>query len=192
MVNALSPVLFASNNSKKTKAAYNIPNIGFQTNLPVGERRDLSAQEQKELDAGLSGFWPKIMPGYNTKLPQMVADPVKVGAITGTGAAVTVGTIATLIGSKAAVMGEPITATIGAVVTGLAAIAGFVGGFFSQRNQNENVQDMMHRLPEGATYRDMLSDNVYNQSQVSSAGSNLTNPLLAGMIAGSIASNDNK
>ena len=90
-------------------------------------------------------------------------------------------------------MGEPVTATIGAVVTGLAAIAGFVGGFFSQRNQNENVQDMMHRLPKGSTYRDMLSDNVYNnQSQISSSGSNLTNPLLAGMIAGSIANNDNK
>lgn len=190
MMNAVSPVQFSANSKKDSKPAYGIQNIGFQTNLPVGERRELTAQEQAQLDKGLSGFWPKIKPGYNTKLPEMVADPVKVGTLTGVGTGATVTGILALLGSKAAAVGEPIISTTGAVVAGLATLAGFIGGFFSQRNQNENVQDMMHRLPEGATYRDMLSDNVYNQTrQASPAANNLANPILAGIIAGNIADN---
>ena len=71
-------------------------------------------------------------------------------------------------------IGAGILGGMGAMMQGMRHAAGFGGlalgaafgafsGYFGRRQANENILDLMRRLPEGATRRDMLSDPVYQQ-----------------------------
>ena len=147
-----------------TGKPYGVQSIALRDDLPISERRELSSAEQKQVEEGLSNWIPKISPGYNTKPTELLASPEKVGFLSALGlggiASVLTGTMLTLKDGFAGA--DPLITGAVALFTGT---IGFIGGFFSQRNSNENTLDMIKRLPEGSTMRDMLSDPLYRQQQ---------------------------
>lgn len=145
---------------------YGVKSISIRDDLPVAERRELTPQEQQDVETGLSSWLPKIFPGYNTKPTELLASPEKMGAMSALG----------LGGLTAAVLGTFLTVKDGLfngfdpLITAGAALLtggiGFVTTFLSQRNSNEDTLDLMRRLPEGATRRDMLADPLYRQEKL--------------------------
>lgn len=127
---------------------YGISNVGIQSYLPVQAKRSFSSQEQGAIQHGLSQWWPKLFPSYSTPPQELLASPGKSAAIAGT------------IGALAGVL-----MTIGSGLPMIAAPALGLGsgilGYFLRRQKNEDVLDLMHRFPAGATRRDLLSDPVY-------------------------------
>ena len=133
-----------------------IQNYGVQQYLPIMEKRDLGNLDDEAVQEHLHHWLPRIRAGYSTPLPELLASPGKsaIISIIGTGLFSSImGALWTVAFGKTA-----IGATIGGVLgLGLGAYA----GFFNRRQQNENILDIMKRLPEGATKRDLLSDPVY-------------------------------
>ena len=159
-----------------------IPNIGTQAYLPVMEKHDLEKPEQKEIKRGLSQWWPRIGAGYSTPIPQLLADPLKSGILSAIGT----GIVGAVIGVLA------IRSLLSLVVGGaLGMLIGGVMGFINRRQQNENILDLMQRLPQGATKRDLLSDPVYQAdltrqaaARANSGGDLFTTMAMASMMNG--------
>ncbi len=161
-----------------------IPNIGTQAYLPVMEKHDLEKPEQKKIDQGLNRWWPKIGAGYSTAIPELLASPGKSATLSAVGTGIT-GAGLGLMACKNA---------IGASIGGLLGMAlGGITGFINRRQQNENILDLMQRLPQGATKRDLLSDPVYQADLArqaatrSNAGGDLfTNMAMLSMMNGGL------
>ncbi len=161
-----------------------IQNHGVQQYLPIAEKRELGKAEEKSLEKGGDRWWPKLGAGYATPMAELMANPAKsatLGAIgTGFVSAVMGGFMlhnARLVGAAAGLLGG--------------SVLGGFGSFVNRRQQNENIVDLMKRLPPGATKRDMLSDPVYQQEltqramrQSNSSGNIATLALMSSMMGG--------
>lgn len=159
-VNSVS-MAFGHAKASTSGKPYGIQSIAIRDDLPIAEQRQLSEQEQKKIQEGMESWWPKISPGFNSKPSELLADPGKVGVIQGAGlGALATGITGALLSANGFTAGEGfLTALIG-IGSG---VLGFMGGLFTQRQKNENVVDMMKRLPEGATLRDMMADPLYRE-----------------------------
>lgn len=123
----------------------------LQQYLPLAPRRQLAPQENSMVqDRLMNGWYPKVMPGYSTPLSAMLSNPAKTATINGG-----ITALATLLIGTFFV--HPLAGIIGGPILGL--ITG-VMSYFGSRQKNDNILDMMSRLPAGATRRDMLSDPV--------------------------------
>lgn len=133
---------------------YGIRQIGTQQFLPIQAKRQLTSLDQAEVKRGLSQWWPTVFQSYATPLYKMLASPFKSGIIGGLLAGVATGIYTGLMRASG---GATILITAGA-----ALLVGAIS-YFSRQQSNENVLDLMQRLPEGSTKRDMLSDPVYQK-----------------------------
>lgn len=125
--------------------------LAFQQYAPISKRREFNPSEQDEIEAGESKVVPKIWQSYQTPMWQLLSSPAKAGLISGIPGAVAGGALGYLAGGGQG-------ATIGAASGG--ALTGFLG-YFSRKQRNENIKELMRRLPPHATKRDMLSDPAY-------------------------------
>lgn len=161
-----------------------IQNYGTQSYLPIAERRELQKPEVKKLDQGMDRWWPKIAAGYSTPMTELLASPTKSATLSAIGT----GIVLALLGGIT-LKPRAVFAAIGAVV---GAIFGGVTGFLNRRQQNENITDLMSRLPVGATKRDLLADPVYqadlNRKAESASGGGGE---LLGMAGGMLMSSGN-
>lgn len=136
-----------------------IQNHGVQQYLPIAEKRELEKDEQKRLKKGSDRWWPRIGAGYSTPMDELMADPLKSAILGGAGTAV-VGALTGLVTFIHSATGRVVAAGLGLVGGG---VLGGITSFINRRQQNDNIEDLMRRLPPGATKRDMLSDPVYQQ-----------------------------
>jgi hypothetical protein len=121
-----------------------------------GERRGLTEAEMIELQKGLGQWFPKVFQSAGTPVAQTLASPLKnsllhgaMGAIPG---AAIGGGLGYLIGKKdlhKALVG----AGIGAGVTGLLST---VRQYIRRKRENEDVTELLHRLPEEPVLRDLM------------------------------------
>ncbi len=132
-----------------------LQNHGIQRFLPIASSRPLTPQEQSAVAQGLKQWWPKIGAGYITPIPKLLASPLKSSVLSGgLGGAF----------SSAMLKGEEEALThANAPLAALGALLFGAMGFISRRQSNENILDLMRRLPEGSTKRDLLSDPVYQE-----------------------------
>lgn len=151
---------------------YGISQIGMQRYLPVGGRRKLSPEEEKDVERGSSQWIGKLFPGYSTPLPDMMSSPGKGALMHGLG----FGGLGALLGAVAGAKADSPyggmdpsdlgsnKALLGALLGGsIGGIGGGLAGYFSRRQENENLDDIMRRLPPKATLRDYRSDPVVGQ-----------------------------
>lgn len=182
----ISPGSFCSNspysgNSYAPSRPYGIKNYGVQSYLPINEKRELEKSEEKEVKKNLRNFWPKIGAGYSTPIPELLASPIwsAVGGAIGTG--LTIGLLGAICCLRKA-----LPLFIGGSVIG--AVIGAFTGFISRRRQNENILDIMKRLPPNSTKRDLLSDPVYQKDRELAAmkGANTGGDIFTGVMLGSM------
>ena len=132
---------------------YGMDSMAVQQYAPIHNKRELSSEEQKDVDQGQSQWLPKIFQSYATPLPQMMASPgrqaILAGLAGGLGGAYGGGMIGGALGSPG------VGAAIGGVgLGGLSALMQYM----NRNAENENILDIMKRLPRGATKRDYLAD----------------------------------
>jgi hypothetical protein len=152
--------------TRSKSKAYGIDAVGVQNYLPVQEKRQLTPEEQVEIRENLSNWLPTLFPSYGTKAPELLADPVKTGVLTG-------GLTGTVTGGLAGAMqllfahGD-VSGITALVAGGVGAVTGLLSGvmsYFRRNQENSDIIDLMKRLPPGATKRDLLADPVYQQDQ---------------------------
>ena len=153
----LSPVLL-----KKA-----IENVGVQQFVPLSDRREFSDKEKEDIDREKSHLLPKIFKSYKTPAVELLSSPGKqslLAALLGGGLGAAGGALAGmdrgLYGGGEFGTGSAIGAGIGGL--GLGGLAALLT-YFGRKQRNEDVEDLMSRLPEGATRREMLSDPVYQR-----------------------------
>lgn len=136
-----------------------IQNHGVQQYLPIAPIRKLEEDEEKRLKKGSDRWWPRIGAGYSAPMYELMADPLKSAILGGAGTAIG-GALAGLMMFIHSATGRVVGAGLGFLGGG---VLGGVTSFINRRQQNDNIEDLMRRLPPGATKRDMLSDPVYQQ-----------------------------
>ena len=128
------------------------------------QKRQQSPEEAFAIQKGLQQWWPAIGNHYGTPVTQLLASPGKQAVLDGiTGGLLGAGITAFLLFSSALRrFTAPAATVIGLAVGGLSAWSAYVG----RVRKNGNILDLMKRLPEGATKRDLLSDPVYMQERL--------------------------
>jgi hypothetical protein len=168
----------------KEAASYGAKALQHQQYSPIMERRDLSKNEQSEVDRESNKLIPRIFKSEEDPLSVDMASPWASGAA---GAAIG-GTAGALLSSPLGLAPRTIGSenrrnlSLAAVLLTLAgATAGGVIGYKGRQAKNRTVQERMRRLPEGARRRDVFSDPAYQ------ADLDRQNQLMqAGIIAGSL------
>lgn len=135
----------------KNPGPYGMQSYAVQQYAPVGDRRDFTEGERKAIAAGQSQWFPKIFQSFATPIPEMMASPGRAAALAG----LLSGTFGAGIGAAATggkSVGVPVAAGLGA--GGLSALLAYYG----RKASNEDLEEIMRRLPAGATKRDYMAD----------------------------------
>jgi hypothetical protein len=125
--------------------------------IPIdGSRRELTPEEQKEVDEKSDRLLPDLIQTDTTPIPNMMSNPKKQGLLAALlgGAA---GAAGGYYGGQAAGI-SPVGSSIG-----LGTLAAMLAGIPTYLNQHENSQRMlevMKRLPKGATRRDYNAEEM--------------------------------
>lgn len=122
-----------------------------QSLLPISERRELSPEENREIRHGDEQWIPKIFESLNDSPAVRMANPGAQAALWGGGIGLPA---AALIGS--ATDSAPAGLVGGAALGGLASLL----AFYRRRQKNEDIREIMQRLPEGANLRDFEADPI--------------------------------
>ncbi len=134
--------------------------LAVQSFMPTGGRRELSQPERDLVDKGKSRWMPRIFPSYATPAHELMASPLKQSLLWGLPAA-TLGGLATAGYASQAGLGNPVAGGLGALgALGIGGLTALITAKM-QNASNEDVEELMRRLPPGATRRDLMSDPVY-------------------------------
>lgn len=142
-----------------------MPAVALQNYMPLNEAREFSPEENRAISTGENQWISRVAPGYRTPLPALLSSPSK-GFALSTTAGGAAGAVGGIIAASAKLSGG---ATWGRALAWMGGIAGGgillgalsgVGLYFARRQRNDDVIEMMRRLPPGATRRDMLADPV--------------------------------
>jgi hypothetical protein len=156
--------------------------MGVQKYLPIQEKRDLAPVESQAVQQGLSQWFPKLFPSYGTPVVELLASPAKSAILGG-------GIMALATGALGFLQGAKCNKTAALFALGGAALGGIMS-YFSRQQSNENILDLMKRLPSGATKRDLLSDPAYQadlnrQAMMMGNRGDFSSGLLAGALVSS-------
>ena len=124
--------------------------LAFQQFAPIARRRQLTTEEQGNVAKGQRKFIPKIWQSYQTPMWQLLSSPAKSSLMAGLPAAAIGGALGGAVAHN--------TGTGAALGAAVAGIPTAVLAYYARKRQNEDILELMRRLPEGATKRDMLSD----------------------------------
>jgi hypothetical protein len=161
----------------KKEKPYDTGQVGLQEYLPVQKKRPLSEKEEESVEREQTHWFPRIFESYGMPLQERMASPGKQGllhALLGGGLGAAIGKGGAGVahdifgGDKGTMMaaGIPLGALLGATAMGIPA-------YFRRRARNEGTREMMSRLPEGATLRDLLSDPAYQRDKTRQHQANL-------------------
>lgn len=147
------------------KQANEYSGISLQSYLPIDKKRNLSKNENSQIEEGSSQVIPRI---FTSDADNPTVDMASPGWGAGIGGAVGAG----LGGIGGAALGlsggpqdggkVPVLALLGAALGGT---VGGVVGYKGRVSNNNTIRDRMARLPEGATRRDLESDPLYQRRQ---------------------------
>lgn len=150
---------------RKQAAPYGGKQLQHQMYAPLMERRELSPEEEAMV-AEEEGKWiPKIFKS-DADSPAVASSNPKVTAalagLLGGGAGATVGGLVGADMAQGTDLGEAGGGALGALVGGLplGALTALIAYKLKDRG-NKDRREMLRRLPEGATRRDMKADPVY-------------------------------
>jgi hypothetical protein len=140
----------------------------LQSYLPVGQKRQLSPEEEARIESRKGAVLPKIFKSLKDNPEADIHSPWTMASILGLlgagGGGVLGAGLGNAIGGKTdnPELGAGIGGALGA---GLGGLAGGALGYHGTNAENESIEEMMSRLPEGAKRRDMQSDPVYQAEQ---------------------------
>jgi hypothetical protein len=120
----------------------------------ISVHRPLSPSEVSAVQDAQSRWFPRVLVGNGTPLPDTMSSPDKGALMHGGLGAVLGGSIGTGLGvmAKQPYLGAVLGAALGAGIGG-------AHGYHTRKLWNEEATDLMQRLPAGATYRDYLADS---------------------------------
>lgn len=129
--------------------------VNAQHYSPQMAKRKLTANEQDDVEAGENRWLPTLFQNYGTPVSEMMASPLKMSLLTGIPVAAIVATLAARGNMTPGAATRPL-------LTGAAAgLGGGLGMYYHQQSRNNDLKELMTRLPEGATRRDLLADPAY-------------------------------
>lgn len=129
--------------------------LNTQRYSPQMAKRKLTSDEEAAVAAGESRWMPTLFQNYGTPVTDMMASPLKMSLLTGIPVAAIVAALASNGKMTQTAAGQPL-------LTGLAAgVGGGLGTYWHQQSRNKGLKDMMTRLPEHATKRDLMADSAY-------------------------------
>jgi hypothetical protein len=150
-------------------AKLDLQQLGVQQYAPLGPGRDFSEEEEKSISEEKTHWLPKIFQSYQTPIPELLASPGKqsVGAgLLGGGLGALLGGAAgaSMQGGGQAGLPDGYRMAAGAAAGGL-GLGGIMAllQYYTRKKKNEDIEELMRRLPEGAVRRDMLADPVYQK-----------------------------
>jgi hypothetical protein len=158
--------------SDKAPKKKNVVNVASHQFLAPSARREFTPEEEEAVEAGKSRWLPTLFQSYSTPVPAMMADPGKQALLAGLLGAGLGGSIGLGLGHRLG--NENLGGAIGAGIGGLGA-----GGlaYFARQAKNQDLEEIMRRLPPGARKRDYLADPAVQadllRSSFSSAASRL-------------------
>jgi hypothetical protein len=162
--------------------------VGVQRYMPLSSmKRPFSEAENAAIKKGEDQWIPSVGNNYSTPIPSLLASPTKAGLMSGALLGGLVGITTRMLASGSSNLGlKVIIATL--IGGGIGAFTGFI----HRKQKNGDMLDLMQRLPEGASKRDMLSDPVYqsdlNRRAQGGSSYGATDGLMTGMLAGSLMS----
>lgn len=119
-----------------------------------GARRELSDEEWQNIEKGLSRWAPALFKNYGTPVENILANPVKNSLIY----SALLGLLGAGLGAGGGYLyGNDKYILPGALLGGSsAALLSFLGNYIRRKNKNENIIELMHRLPPNAKLRDLM------------------------------------
>jgi len=129
--------------------------VNSQHYSPQMSKRKLTEDEQSAVSEGENRWLPTMFQNYGTPVSEMMASPLKMSLLTGVPVGLIVAGLAARGNMSPTAAGQP-------ALTGLAAgLGGGLGMYWHQQSRNTGLKELMTRLPEGATKRDLLADPAY-------------------------------
>lgn len=182
---SVPPEAFVSQDSFESRSqptrfsgAYGMQNYAVQQYVPIMEKRNLSPNEFYQVQQGQSQWIPKLFSSYATPLSQMMASPGKMALVHALGGALLGGLVG--FAKRGGSLGRALG--FGVIAAGLGGLL----GYFTQQQRNENMLDMMQRLPANATKRDLLSDPAYQADETRRAMYGNNNGLQTGLLGAQV------
>lgn len=138
--------------------------LAMQQYAPIHARRELSPNEEGEVEREQGKWLRAPFASDSAPISRKMADPLKRALIASLFFAVPGGVAGALAGKK---LGGGLGAMAAAGSAGAAATGGLGGllTYMVNDRTNEDLKEMMRRLPEGARIRDMKSDPVYQKER---------------------------
>lgn len=180
--------------AKKVAAPHGHMGVSHQQHLPIGERRELSPEEQARILEAKGKMLPKIFTSladqpevdmHSSLLPMLAlgAPGGLLGGVLGNAAGRGLGGLFPDkdLGSR---LGGKIGGLGGAI---LGALGGSAIGHYGTQAKNESIEENMRRLPEGATRRDIQADPLYQANAQRAADSSNTHALAAALASSMLA-----
>ena len=149
----LTPFEFGQKIAAVSRFYNDAPSVNIQNFAPQLRKREFSREELADIEAGKDRWLPDILQNYGTPVTNMLASPLKTGLISAVPGALGGAVIGGGLGQNSG-LGSLLGALAGAGITGTA-------GYLYRQNKNDGLIDMLGRLPEQATQRDLLSDPAY-------------------------------
>lgn len=128
--------------------------INVQSYSPQLGARKFSPDEQRAIQEGEERWLPDIFQNYGTPVTNMLASPNKSGLMWAVPGALGGAMLGNMLGGSNKGLGSALGALGGAGLAGAL-------GYYHRQSENAGLKDLMRRLPEGATKRDLLSDSAY-------------------------------
>lgn len=145
------------------KQADPMPALAMQSMMPVVQkRRPLTHKEKINATAGESRWLPRIFQSEGTPITETMSSPGRGALLAGLGAGALGAGAGGLLGAQLSPDVGPAGVPLGALVGGL-GVGGLAAllAYHNRKANNEGVREMMTRLPQDATLRDLESDPAH-------------------------------
>lgn len=156
---------------------------------PIIDRREFTDAELDQIAESSDRLLPKIWQSNRTPAHKLLASPSKQGLL----AALAAGSLGAAGGGlMGASLGRQEPSLRGGLIgaAGVGSLSALVGGllqYYSRKQQNEDITELMRRLPPNANVRDLKSDPAYqadlNRKYQAQQMAAITNALAAGQFA---------
>ena len=124
----------------------------------LSAERTLSPKEEAVLAAAQTRWMPTLYPVYSTPLVDLLASPLKYTLLRTVPVLAIVGLYVWYTTRHGKGVSSSLTLLLS--VIGVFALIFIVGMYIQQYRRNNNIVDMLRRLPRGATYYDYLKSPV--------------------------------
>lgn len=140
--------------AKQSSSYPGYTNHNVQTMLPMSSRRDLSPGELQAIQHGQQQWIPKIFENLSDSPAVRMTDPARSAALGGA-----------LLGVPAALLTASGTGSAGVglgVGLGAGGLAALIS-YMSSRQNNQNIEETMRRIPAGSNLRDFDADPLVTE-----------------------------